>query len=101
MSFQWLAWRPSPKVMLVENGAPAVAPPSIEKYLSRLSAVQSITPDAVLSAEKRNRSSDERKVKALAGNGPPFGGLLKSRKSTPLTKPSAWPISCAAMPTKS
>ena len=43
-SFQWLACRPSPNVRPVEKVVSEVAPPSMEKYLFRLSAVQSTTP---------------------------------------------------------
>ena len=85
LSFQWLACWPSPKLVPVENRARLVAPLSMEKYLGVALAVQSM----VAGAEKRKRSSGLTTLKALSGKGPPKGGLLVSRISTPLTKPRA------------
>src|ERR1051325_10320875 len=78
LSFQWLACQPSPKFTPVENEAILVWPLSSEKYLSRLSAVQSGTPPAVfaLSVEYRNRSRGLTYSNSFAAYGPAFGGLL-------------------------
>ncbi|KFB70311.1 MAG: hypothetical protein AW09_004595 [Candidatus Accumulibacter phosphatis] len=102
-SFQWLACRPSPWFTPVDQAllTRAVQLPSIAKSFARLSAVQSMSaPAAWLAAEQRVKSSRvANRSKAVSLN------LLKlslaSSRSTPLTKPMAWPSSWMAMPTKS
>ena len=50
-SFQWLAWRPSPKVTPLANSSEPEDAPVSDRYLAVLDAVKTIAPSAALALE--------------------------------------------------